>query len=196
MTEQANQWPGESKHAGGRPRVVFDLRPVEGLGKIQSTHRELAAVLGVSVDTVERRLQDDPEFRGAYERGLENGKSSLRRIQWKAALGGNTTMQIWLGRQYLGQRDQQVIEHTREEPVQLVRVVINGDARRARGEKEPIIEGGVRELPACRGHARRRSPRNQQPPTDLARGWRLVSLRLIGPGPVHGRPHAFLAPGP
>jgi len=95
----------QTKHPGGRPRLEFDLRQVEELGKIQSTHSELAAVLGVSVDTVERRLRDDPEFCSAYEKGLENGKSSLRRIQWKAALGGNTTMQIWLGKQYLGQRD-------------------------------------------------------------------------------------------
>jgi len=102
MAEQQQQ----QKHPGGRPRLEFDLRMVEDLGKIQSTHSELAAVLGVSVDTVERRLRDDPEFCSAYEKGLENGKSSLRRIQWKAALGGNTTMQIWLGKQYLGQRDQ------------------------------------------------------------------------------------------
>ncbi len=101
MAERAEQ----TKHPGGRPRLTFDLRMVEDLGKIQSTHSELAAVLGVSVDTVERRLKDDEEFCGAYEKGLENGRSSLRRIQWKAALGGNTTMQIWLGKQYLGQRD-------------------------------------------------------------------------------------------
>jgi hypothetical protein len=83
---------------------------VEDLGKIQSTHSELAAVLGVSIETVKRRLKEDPEFCAAYEKGLENGKSSLRRIQWKSALGGNTTMQIWLGKQYLGQQDRQMTE--------------------------------------------------------------------------------------
>jgi len=102
MAEHA-EW---TKHPGGRPRLTFDLRMVEDLGKIQSTHSELAAVLNVSIETVKRRLKEDPEFCAAYEKGLENGKSSLRRIQWKAALGGNTTMQIWLGKQYLGQRDQ------------------------------------------------------------------------------------------
>jgi len=45
-------------------------------------------------------------------KGLENGKSSLRRIQWKSALGGNTTMQIWLGKQYLQQRDMHSAELT------------------------------------------------------------------------------------
>ena len=101
-----------TKHPGGRPRLEFDLRLVEDLGKIQSTHSELAAVLNVSIETVKRRLKEDPEFCAAYEKGLENGKSSLRRIQWKAALGGNTTMQIWLGKQYLSQRDMHSAELT------------------------------------------------------------------------------------
>jgi hypothetical protein len=100
------------KHAGGRPRLVFDLRMVEDLGGIQSTHSELAAVLGCSLDTVKDRLANDTEFSAAYQKGLENGKSSLRRIQWKNALSGNTTMQIWLGKQYLGQRDMHSAELT------------------------------------------------------------------------------------
>jgi len=83
---------------------------VEDLGKIQSTHSELAAVLGCHLDTVKDRLKNDPEFSTAYQKGLEHGKSSLRRIQWKNALGGNTTMQIWLGKQYLGQQDRRVTE--------------------------------------------------------------------------------------
>ena len=114
MTEQLQ------KHPGGRPRIEFDLRLVEDLGKIQSTHSELAAVLGVSIETVKRRLKDDPEFCAVYEKGLENGKSSLRRIQWKAALAGNTTMQIWLGKQYLGQRDMHSTELTGAEGTPLI----------------------------------------------------------------------------
>jgi transcriptional regulator with XRE-family HTH domain len=97
----------QTKHPGGRPRLEFDLRQVEELGKIQSTQAELAAVLGCSVDTVKDRLKCDPEFSAAYIKGLESGKASLRRLQWKAALGGNITMQIWLGKQYLAQSDRQ-----------------------------------------------------------------------------------------
>jgi len=110
----------QKKHPGGRPRLEFDLRLVEDLGKIQSTHSELAAVLGCHLDTVKERLKNDPEFSAAYEKGLENGKSSLRRIQWKAALSGNTTMQIWLGKQYLGQRDVQTTELTGAKGEQLI----------------------------------------------------------------------------
>ncbi len=130
MAEQQEQ----QRHPGGRPRLQFDLRMVEDLGKIQSTHSELAAVLGVSVDTVERRLRDDPEFCSAYEKGLENGKSSLRRIQWKSALSGNTTMQIWLGKQYLGQRDMHSAELTGADHLPLLpdAVALELAARRAK----------------------------------------------------------------
>jgi hypothetical protein len=35
---------------------------------------------------------------------------SLRRAQWKSAEGGNVTMQIWLGKQWLGQKEQHEID--------------------------------------------------------------------------------------
>ena len=35
----------------------------------------------------------------------EVGKASLRSAQFKAALAGNATMLIWMGKQLLGQRD-------------------------------------------------------------------------------------------
>jgi len=110
VTEQGNEVPETARHPGGRPRLQFDLRQVEELGRIQSTLPELAAVLGCGLSTVKDRLQNDGEFAAAYERGVEAGKSSLRRLQWKAAVGGNITMQIWLGKQYLGQTDRQMTE--------------------------------------------------------------------------------------
>jgi hypothetical protein len=33
------------------------------------------------------------------------GTRSLRRLQYEAAKTGNVTMQIWLGKQWLGQKD-------------------------------------------------------------------------------------------
>ena len=37
--------------------------------------------------------------------GWEAGRTSLRRKQMECALAGNVIMQIWLGKQYLGQAD-------------------------------------------------------------------------------------------
>jgi hypothetical protein len=67
---------------------------------------EMAAVLDCSKDTLERR----------YKEVIENGRlrrnASLRRKQYEVATGGNPTMLIWLGKQFLGQKDQ--VEHSGE----------------------------------------------------------------------------------
>jgi hypothetical protein len=33
-------------------------------------------------------------------------------MQWKTAEAGNPTMQIWMGKQYLGQQDKQAVQHS------------------------------------------------------------------------------------
>ena len=87
-------------HAGGRPKIQLDYEMIKKLAYIQCTQEEIANFLDVSV----RTLQRDEEFCRLYEKGMNEGKSSLRRIQFKLA-EKNTAMAIWLGKQYLGQRE-------------------------------------------------------------------------------------------
>lgn len=86
---------------GGRPKKKIDYDLVAKMANIACTEEEIASMLDVSV----RKLQKDKEFIRVYQKGLENARSSLRRWQFKAASQGNVTMQIWLGKQMLGQRD-------------------------------------------------------------------------------------------
>lgn len=83
----------------GRPKKEIDADQVFELASIMCTMIEMAAVLDCSVDTLENRFSD------VIKRGREVGKQSLRRLQYKSAQTGNTTMLIWLGKQYLGQTD-------------------------------------------------------------------------------------------
>ena len=85
----------------GRPKKFIDLELVEKLAHIQCTYPEIASTLGVSVDTLQRHK----DFAATYKRGAEGGRKSLRRMQFESANKGNITMQIWLGKQYLGQSD-------------------------------------------------------------------------------------------
>ena len=94
----------------GRPEIEFNLEELEKLARLQCTQEEIASFFGCSIDTIQRRMKDDEEFCGAYKKGVDEGKMSLRRAQFKAALGGNVTMQIWLGKQYLGQSDKQEVD--------------------------------------------------------------------------------------
>ena len=84
----------------GRPKKIIDYISVEKLANIQCTQEEIANFLGLSV----RTLQRDEEFCRIYKKGQDNGKMSLRRMQYKLA-EKNPTMAIWLGKQYLGQKD-------------------------------------------------------------------------------------------
>lgn len=84
----------------GRPRFIIDYDTVEKLAHIQCTYGEIASFLGCSVD----KLKHDEEFKHHYKKGAEGGKMSLRRAQFKLA-EKNTSMAIFLGKQYLGQKD-------------------------------------------------------------------------------------------
>lgn len=86
---------------GGRPKKVIDYDVVEKLGAISCTQEEIGAYLDISA----RTLQKDKEFLRAHKKGLEIGKMSVRRQQYRLLEQGNATMGIWLGKQYLGQKD-------------------------------------------------------------------------------------------
>jgi hypothetical protein len=83
----------------GRPLKEISANQVKSLAEIGCTNIEIATVCGCSVDTLERRFAD------IIKKGRETMKSSLRRFQYTSAKSGSVPMQIWMGKQYLGQRD-------------------------------------------------------------------------------------------
>ena len=95
----------------GPSKPLDDLEQVIEMIRIQCTRDEICKVLSVSEETLNRRIKEKgiegvDNFASLYEKHAKEGRSSLRRAQWKAAHNGNVTMQIWLGKQMLGQRDQ------------------------------------------------------------------------------------------
>jgi len=102
------------KKKPGPKKKVIDWDTVEKLAKMQCTQSEIASFVGVSLDT----LVDRPEFSEIFKRAKEHGKSSLRMAQFKLAQS-NTAMAIWLGKQYLGQRDDPQAP-TQTEPMKVI----------------------------------------------------------------------------
>lgn len=84
----------------GRPKKEIDYVTVEKLANIQCTQQEIASFLEIS----SRTLQRDEKFLEIFNNAKEKGKASLRRIQWKHA-EKSASMAMFLGKQYLGQRD-------------------------------------------------------------------------------------------
>lgn len=99
-----------------RPRIEIDMKQFEQLCSIQCTLNEIAGFFNCSPDTIERwcRREYKEGFADIYEKKRGIGKISLRRSQFRMA-ETNSTMAIWLGKQYLGQREQQEIVVSRDD---------------------------------------------------------------------------------
>ena len=105
--------------ATGRPQKEIDKKIFENLCGLQCTLEEIAGVFDCSVDTIERwcKREYGETFAEVYKKHSAKGKTSLRRIQFKLA-EKSAAMAIFLGKNYLGQKDN-IIE-TDEQTLQAV----------------------------------------------------------------------------
>ena len=103
----------------GRPKKEFNRDLFEKLCYIQCPKHEICSVLDIDNDTLDRMIKDEynDTFSNAYKKYSDGGKMSLRRTQFKLA-EKNATLCIWLGKQYLGQRD--IIENINNDRVVIV----------------------------------------------------------------------------
>ena len=97
---------------GGRPKIEIDFETVDKLIAIQCTGEEIASVLNVSYDTLEKRIKEvfNVGFTEYFEQKSGVGKASLRRRQFQLAESGNATMLVWLGKQWLNQKDRSEVD--------------------------------------------------------------------------------------
>lgn len=106
------------KNKGGRPKKAVDFEKIDSLCAYHCTAEEIVEHLNlfdhdVSYDTVERRIKE--KFKVTFaeyiqQKHLAHAKPKLRRIQWEMA-EKNASMAIWLGKQYLGQKETIVNEN-------------------------------------------------------------------------------------
>ena len=87
-----------------RPRLPIDEKQVENLAAIDCSFEEMATILECSVSILHKR------FSTVIERGRARGRSSLKRKQFEAAMVGDKTMLVWLGKVRLGQKETQVLQ--------------------------------------------------------------------------------------
>ena len=90
----------------GRPSIEINKIEFEKLCGLQCTEEEIAGFFDCSIDTICEWCKStyNMTFTDIYKKKSAFGKMSLRRTQFKLA-EKNPTMAIWLGKQYLGQRD-------------------------------------------------------------------------------------------
>lgn len=95
-----------------RPLKEIDWDQVDEMCAIHCTGEEQAGILGIDYDTLNRACYREKElsFTEYYAQKASGGKMSLRRRQFNAAMDGNSTMLVWLGKNWLGQTDQPDVE--------------------------------------------------------------------------------------
>lgn len=110
----------------------------ENLCNLWCTLIEISEFFGVSEDTLESWCKDTygETFSEVYKRKNSKGKIALRRWQMKSAEKGNVTMQIWLGKQHLNQREHLLDNLEGETPHLNINVVDNSNLEKALYEEE------------------------------------------------------------
>ena len=89
-----------------RPKKEIDQKQFENLCGLQCTLEEICGWFDVCSDTLETwcKRTYNKGFSEVFAQKRGAGKISLRRSQWRLA-EKNATMAIFLGKQFLGQRD-------------------------------------------------------------------------------------------
>ena len=97
--------PGKRKSVRKRKSRV-DREKVEMLSSFGCTIMEIAKFFLVDESLIRRDYKDE------LRRGKEQMKLRLRQLQWKYAEQGNTSLLIFLGKNYLNQTDKQQVDMT------------------------------------------------------------------------------------
>lgn len=91
----------------GRPLALIDWEIVGKLLEADCKVVDIAAQFGINVATLRSRCKRDNNlsFTAFSQQKKAAGDNLLRAKQYQTAMSGNVPMQIWLGKQRLGQSD-------------------------------------------------------------------------------------------
>lgn len=105
---------------GGAPLKVIDWPKVDNMCQIQCTGEEIASVLDIDYDTLNAacKRENNIGISDYIAQKAPAGRASLRRRQYKAAMDGNATMLVWLGKNQLGQTDKNEISGPNGKPIE------------------------------------------------------------------------------
>ena len=87
-----------------RTKIKIDVGELEKLATMQCTDEEIAAYLGISVRTLQRRLQI-AKLREVVDNARAKGRISVRRHLFRQANNNNVAAAIFLAKNLLGYRD-------------------------------------------------------------------------------------------
>lgn len=119
----------------GRPKKEINKEQFEKLCGIMCTLSEIAGIFNCSEDTIERWCKETYKttFAETFKIYSASGKASLRRMQFKLA-ERNAAMAIFLGKQYLGQKDS--VDYEDKEALARLDAILYGIIDKSKQETE------------------------------------------------------------
>lgn len=107
MVTTKKKIPVGKKRGQGRKKIKIDWKAADNLLKAGCPGTEVAAHFGIAPVSLYRRCKEDHKvvFDVYCQQKREAGKAMLRVKQFQTAIEGNPTMQIFLGKQNLGQTE-------------------------------------------------------------------------------------------
>lgn len=117
------------KRSTGRPKAVIDWNQVGKLLEAGGSAVGIAAMLGITEDTLYNRCKSDnnQDFSAFRQQKLAKGDELLRSKQFQVAMAGDKTMLIWLGKQRLNQSDKSDTNITADVTNREVRAIEPGE---------------------------------------------------------------------
>ena len=118
----------------GAKKEIPVEKQVEKLASFGLTNKEIADALGYDDTTLKRK------FENFIIKGKANLKQRLKSKQIQVALGGNVSMLIWLGKQYLGQTEK--VEESGDYKINITRKRLEAKLMEdGKGKMEDVDEG-------------------------------------------------------
>ena len=104
--------PKKKKSNAGRKKIKIDWKKVDNSLMSGSNGVQVAAMLGISFDTLSRRTKDEKnaDFAEYLQQKRQEGNDVLFGLQYKLAKEGDRGMLIWLGKNRLDQSDKKEIK--------------------------------------------------------------------------------------
>lgn len=128
--------------------VVIDIDELYEMGFLQCTVKEAARKFGIARPTLVQKFIREPKLRRIWDAGKQDGMIELRKYQFALAQH-SSGMAIFLGKNYLGQRDRFDHEHGVTERKPLPAELSVDDLRQLRElvQQAPDDEGNQPEDP-------------------------------------------------
>jgi hypothetical protein len=118
------------KSKAGRPKIIVDWNKVNKYLQAQCNGTGIASLLGISPMTLYRACERKfkVNFEAYSSQKKAEGKELLRGKQFQTAMEGDKTMLVWLGKQYLEQKDKSDLTSDNKE-LKSNQIVINWGIR-------------------------------------------------------------------